>query len=163
IVSFSGSLLAVPSLQLDTQPGLYDPVTQTTIATSNPFTLRALIDASSIDITRTFYISAAIVPSTTSPGFGSFAITVNPLNSSSGMQYGNPPVDALINDLPGHGIFNTWYAEVSFSAVGSSTIPAYNVVDNTSAPGNLNYVDFTVNIAGLTGQPNSPYAVHFDL
>ena len=161
----SVNLWAIPTLQLDTVPGTWDPITQTTIATANPFTLRALIDASSVDITRNFYISAAIIPNpgvTPLPNFGSFTINGTTYSSSSGMQYGTPPVNAAIKNLPAHSIFPTWYAERIFSAVGSSTIAAYNTQDGSSgAPGSvLNYVDFEVNISGLLG---STYAVHFDL
>ena len=159
IAGLANSVLALPSLQLDTTPGTFDPVTQTTIATSNPFVVRALIDASTIDLTRTFYLSAAILPSSTSPSFGSFTINGNTFSSSSNMQYGSPPVDAAFKDLPSHGIFDAWYAEVSFSAVGSPTMAAYNVQDNSSSPGLLHYVDFTVNVAGLF----SANSVHFDL
>jgi hypothetical protein len=159
----SSNAWAVPSLQLDTVPGIYDPITQTTVATANPFVLRALIDASSIDITRNFYISAAITPNpgvTPSPNFGSFSINGNTYSSSSGMQYGIPPVDASIGNLPRHSIYPTWYAELGFSAVGSSMIAAYNAQDGSSGSGMLNYVDFAVDISGLL---SSTYAVHFDL
>jgi len=173
-ICFGGLLIsstlshAIPTLQLDTEPGTYDPVTQTTIATSNPFTLRALIDASSIDINRNFYISAAILPNpgaTPSPDFGSFTINGTSFNSGSGMQYGIPPVDAAIGNLPTHSVFPTWYAELQFSAVGSPTLAAYNVQDGSSGPGLLHYVDFTINISGLYSWDGltSPYAVHFDL
>jgi len=159
------NVLAIPSLQLDTDPGTYNssPGVETTIATANPFTLRALIDAGSIDLTRNFYISAAIIPNpgvTPSPDFGSFTIDGTTYSSSSGMQYGTPPVDSAINNLSPHDIFPTWYAELQFSAIGSSTIAAYNTADGSSGSGVLNYVDFAVDVSGLIG---TTYAVHFDL
>lgn len=164
-VMCSLNVRAIPSLQLDTAPGIYNSAAgvETTIATANPFILRALIDSSNIDITRNFYISAAISPSpgaTPSPNFGSFTIGGTTYSSSSGMQYGTPPVDAALHNLGSHGIFPTWYAELQFSAVGSSTTAAYNTQDGSSGPGALNYVDFAVDISGLIG---STYAVHFDL
>ena len=178
-VFLANSLWAIPSLQLDTNPGMYDPVTQTTIATSNPFTLRALVNGTSGGagsqiadaLTRTFYISAAIIPSPgaiPTPNFGSFSVNGTPYSSSSGMQYGFAPVDSTIltrdmGDLQTHGIFPTWYAEFGFTVSAANMVPAYNVQDDTTAPGSLYYVDFTINIAGLYNQPNSPYAVHFDL
>ena len=178
-ICLASSSWAIPSLQLDTTPGMYDPVTETTVATANPFQLRALINGTSGGpgsqiadaLTRTFYISAAIIPSpgaVPAPDFGSFTINGTPFSSSSGMQYGYAPVDSTLltrdpGDLPRHGIFPTWYGEVSFTVNPLNTIAAYNVQDGTSSPGSLYYVDLTVNIAGLYNQPNSPYAVHFDL
>jgi len=152
--------LAVPSLQLDIGGGVYDPITETTIAQSSSFTLTALVDPSLVG--RTFYLSAAIIPNpgaTPSPDFGSFSIGGVTFNSSSGMQFGTPPVDTAISDLPTHSVFPTWFAELSFSAVAGQTIAAYNVQDGKSAPGLLNYVNFNVDTSGLT----SPYVVHFDL
>lgn len=161
---------AIPSLQLDTDPGMYDSDTQTTIATANPFTLRALLDGST-GLTRTYYISASIIPNPGNPpvpDFGSFTIGSTIFSSSSGMQYGYAPIDATLikrdpGDLPKHGIFPTYFAEWSFTIDPTKTVGKYNVQDGTTTSGFLYYVDFTVNIAGLSGQPNSPYAVHFDL
>lgn len=156
---------ALPILQLDTSGGVYDPVTETTIATTNPFTLRALIDGKRIDLSRNFYLSAAIVPSPgmIAPDFGTFTVAGITYSANSGMQWGIPPVDSTMKNLPGHDVYPTWYAEILFSAIPSQTVAAYNVQDDTTGKGLLNYVDFGVDIAGLINQPTSPYAVHFDL
>src|SRR6266404_8008256 len=115
----AASAWAVPTLQLDTNPGMYDPVTQTTIATSNPFTLRALLDGST-GLTRTYYISAAIIPNPGSANFGTFAINGTTFSASSGMQYGYAPIDSTLakydpGDLPKHGVYPTYFAELSFT------------------------------------------------
>lgn len=165
VAVLASSASALPVLQLDVYPGIYvGGSDQTTIALANPFTLRALIDGSRISLARNYYISAAIIPGTASPDFGSFTINDTTYSAFDGnMQYGVPPVDDALRNLQTHAVFPTWYAEVMFGVSASSTMAAYNVQDGTSAPGVLNYVDFTVNIEGLAGQPNSPYAVHFDL
>jgi len=164
IVVLSGhSAWAIPTLQLDIAAGgVWDPVTETTFATSNPFTLRALMSPS-FTAGQTFYLSAAIVPGGNNPNFGSFDINGTTYSSSAGMQYGTPPADADMHDLGRHGVFPTWYAEVAFSLNPGQQVAAYNVQDHSGGPGSLYYVDFTVNIAGLFGQPNSPFALHFDL
>src|ERR1043165_8617460 len=114
------SSMAIPNLQLDTEPGTYDPLTQTTIATSNPFTLRALLDGTT-GLTRTYYISASIIPNPgqTTPNFGSFSVNGTSFSRSSGMQYGYAPVDSTLakndpGDLQKHGIYPTWFTELSF-------------------------------------------------
>ena len=70
-------------------------------ATTNPFTLRALIDVSRIkdlgdDPNRNFYISAAIVPKreVTETDFGSFRINDTTYSSAPGMgmQFSRPVV-----------------------------------------------------------------------
>jgi hypothetical protein len=162
---------AVPYLQLDIAGGVYDPVTQTTLATDDLFSLLALIDSSSTSYTAggTYYLSAAITPKTPvsqSTSFGSFTINGVTYSLNSGMQWGNPPVDATMKneDLASHGIYNTHYAEVSFTLDPSKTATSYNVQDNpgglvTDANGALIFEDFDVDVAGLL----DGYEVHFDL
>ena len=53
----AGPALAIPSLQLDIAGGVYDPVNQTVVATSNPFTLYAyLIPDSFTPLAGTYYV-----------------------------------------------------------------------------------------------------------
>src|SRR5207244_2048477 len=106
-----------------------DSVTETTIATSNPFTLRALYDTAHPDATTSFFISAAIIPKTSDTGsFGSF--TINGVRFGGGgpgvVQFGTPPVDAAFPNLPPHGIFPTVFAEIPFSFNPVNTTPGYN-------------------------------------
>jgi len=126
----AGSVSAIPKLQLDVLGGTWiGGSDETTYSTSNPFTLRALIDPSLVG--RTFYLSAAIVPKqdVTPTNFGSLSIDSSQYDASVGMQYGTPPLDGAINNLQTHGIFATWYAEQSFLA-GAGTVASYNVQDD---------------------------------
>jgi len=168
---------SVPILQLDILGGTYDSVTQTIIAPNdgdpNLFTVRALYDyTAKPGLANKFYLSAAIVPSTTATTFGSFDIGTTTYSASSGMVYGNPPFNDPAGagkdagDLASHGIFPTWYAEVSFSFLNGQTVASYNTQDDSAGPAGslLRYVDFQVDIANLFQLPNlSGYAVHFDL
>src|SRR5437667_208509 len=69
---------ALPTWQLDIQDGVYDPVTETTVATTNPFNLLALYDTAHPETNPTdpitAYLSAAIIPKTSGGSVGSFTI-----------------------------------------------------------------------------------------
>jgi hypothetical protein len=163
IVSISAQ--AIPNLQLDIQGGTYDPVSQTVIASGNPFTLYALFDASKGAIpTGNYFISAAIIPQTSVPTFGSFKVDSTTYSAGSGMQYGNPPVSAAFPNLPSHGIFPTYYAEISFSFNAANKATEYNTQDSPGGlvldpTGTLLYQSFSINI----GNVPIGYKVHFDL
>ncbi len=64
VLLWGTAALAVPYLQLDIVDGVYDPVTETTIATTNPFTLQALIDPLSSQYVEgaDYYLSIAVFP-----------------------------------------------------------------------------------------------------
>ena len=70
------SLWAIPTLQLDILGGVYNTTTETTVASSEDFVVRALLNGSLTG--DTYYLSAAITPglsnSNTVPDFGSVAI-----------------------------------------------------------------------------------------
>lgn len=160
---------AIPTLQLDVGGGIYVSGTEETVmAQGNPFTLYALFDTISGhgNPSGTYYISAAIVPKVgPSPGnFGSFQINGTTYSAGSGMQYGGPPVDSLYPDLPYHGIFNTFYAEIPFTFNLANKAASYNTQDNPGGPtldsnGKLIFQAFNVDTSGLLGD----YVVHFDL
>ena len=184
MAAFSSQARALPTLQLDAFPGTYDPATgvETTIATANPFMIRALIKPDSLQfgtngLTRNYYLSVAITPGANDPGFGSFTFD-GIQTSSSNMIYGTPPVESDLSaakdpgDLASHGAFPAYFAQFEFNLDPTQKVNSYNVADNNAGsetalytPGSnfLYYMDFEVNILGLTGQPNSPYALHFDL
>ena len=161
----------IPLLQLDISGAYYDSSSQTVIANNNPFTLYALHHDEGNNAATpagTYYISAAIIPKTANPpltSFGSF--TVNGTAYSVGnMSYGNPPVDALLNrdDLAGHGIYDTHYAEIGFTFNLANNATPYNSQDTPGglvepSSGSLYYHAFTIDISGLA----SGYNVHFDL
>jgi hypothetical protein len=159
-VGLCSSACALPCLQLDVAGSHhYDSATQTIIADSNPFSVRALINATIKDLNRTYYLSAAITPKAAlGDDFGSFKL--NGVTYRSGnMNYGTPPVDETMKDIPGHSIFPTYFTELAFRIVPGQTLPAYNTQDDKPAKGSLYYVDFLTSVAGLL-PANS---VHFDL
>jgi protein with PEP-CTERM/exosortase system signal len=162
---------SLPVLQLDIQGGAFvGGSDETTYANSDHFELYALLTPKkAASLSAQYFISAAIVPN---PGqfvpadFGSFTINGITFSSSSGMQFGNPPVDALSADLPGHGIFNTWYGEVGFTFSAANRLTQYNVQDDPYDPesrfspsGTTYYQAFTIDVSNLSPD----YSVHFDL
>lgn len=161
----SPSLFAIPVLQLDILGGVYDNSTQTTVATTSSFTLRALFKGPLVP--DSYYISAAISPglpeTSPVPNFGSVNVDGNTYLPSA-FNYGTPPVDVIDTDPDGidlqpHGIFPTYYLEFGFAFDPSHTVSAYNVQSDDAAPGILYYHDFTIDVSGLAGA----YVLHFDL
>lgn len=163
----------VPLLQLDVDNGVYiGAPDSSTHATDDPFTLVALYTNGSAP-TGSYYISAAIVPKvgatpTGSPtaNFGSFSIAINgttaTYSAAQDMQYGGPPVDDydVYPNLPTHGIYATWFAEVGFTFNPANTMPAYDVQTGELKANSLSlYQNFTVDTSGLA----NGFAVHFDL
>lgn len=160
--------LALPALQLDTSDGIYVGGNDETVyATTDPFTLYALLDDPSL-LGNTFYISVAITPDLGSAGggdYGSFDFNGETVDVTADMIYGTPPVDASEPDLPSHGIYDAWYKEVAFTFDPTKTAADYNSMDNpgglvpASSGDLLYYRDFLVDYSGLT----SDLSLHFDL
>jgi hypothetical protein len=88
------------------------------------------------------------------------------------MIYGVPPIETLVspinanpdpNDLPPHGIFETYFAEFGFQFDKSHTTAPYNTIDNVGAgptgTGAMYYEAFTIDTALL----DPDYVIHFDL
>ena len=164
---------AVPVLQLDIIGGTYDRVTQTITASGPSFTLVALATASgntsaSSILADTYYLSAALSPVASSGSFnaGSFSIDgVTTQASDTGMTYGTPPLDAAFNkDLPDHGIYPTFFHEISFQFDANDTTTTYNsegdtggVMFDENGVGTF-FVKFEINVGGLVGK-----TLHFDL
>lgn len=191
----SNAAFALPVLQLDILGGTYDQATETIVATSDVFTLRALIDPNSnkiiqetegvdtegiIDLNDYFFLSAALTPQADAGKYGSFTFdNSHPISVTQDMDYGTAPVDTVAQDIPGHGIFPTYYKEFGFKFVDGdgnplNTTSAYNTADVRGAEQNANgdidldegkpgaelyYVDFVVNVGAL----NDAYRIHFDL
>jgi hypothetical protein len=158
---------ALPTLQLDIAPGVYNTSDETTYATSPNFTVRALYNGSSFS--TKYYISAAIEPmlpkSTSPPNVGTFTIDGNSYSADI-LVWGDPPINVVDNangtgpgNLPPHGMFPTYYAEIEFSFDQAHTVSAYNTADGTSRRGSLYYHDFVVDVSGLL----PAFSVHFDL
>lgn len=170
---------AIPLLQLEIKGGVYDSVTETTVATSNAFTLYAYLtpgkktSAAELQamLNDTYYISAALTPQVSSPAdLGSFSFNGTTVDATSDMVYGNPPIEYLggadrdSGDLSKHGIYNTYFKEFAFKFTSGPAI-AYDVQDapfdepTDAASGGMYYAAFTVDTSLL-----SPlYQVHFDL
>lgn len=165
---------AVPQLQLNIVGGTYNTAHQTIMASSNSFSLYAYYQGSAAP-TGNFYISMALQPSTSLGGsYGSFSMmsgtTTRTISATSGMVYGNPPIESLATlqpydpgDLSPHGIFPTWFAEQAFTFLSTNTSGVYNTQDNPGsgpmAGTGMYFAKFDFNISGLalgTG-------LHFDL
>lgn len=180
----SEKVQATPTLQLDISGGIYDGTTQTIKATSNSFTLYALLTpqgGQDLDVllADTYYISAALTPkisSGTNFDLGNFSF--NGLSVSAkdeSMTYGSPPLHDLDGgitdtgdlgdnggDLAGHGIFDTYYTEFAFTFDKAKTVQSYNTQEDPggiTAGAGTYYQEFTVDVASLS----YPYAVHYDL
>ena len=176
---------AIPYLQLDAYPAGYVGGEEESVVTySSQFTLYALVDSSQGSTLGDFYISVAIIPDPgeTSPDLGFYKFDGETFNVTDGgllsdgltpyeqMVYGTPPVDDFLikKGLPGHGVFDTYYREHSFTLAGGGRADLYNSQDNPGGPlqpefynpvGDLYYQAFEVDATGLA----SGSALHFDL
>lgn len=116
----AGSASAIPVLQLDIEGGSYAGGDEESTVTTDPqFNLYSyLIEKQGADTGDTFRLSVALLfddSSYAGGDFGSFSIdgTTYDIND---MTYGTPPVEATSNpdELPGHGVFDTWYLELAY-------------------------------------------------
>lgn len=143
---------ALPLLQLDASGGLYDTSTETTVATSNNFTLFAMLNG----LTQNggnYFVSAALfpAPSTAGGNYGSFVFDGQTINATADMVYGSP------SQLPAHGIYPTWYKEFAFTFDPNQKFTNYNVQNvvgthagvTANSSGTSLYADFTVDVSGL--------------
>jgi hypothetical protein len=180
ILAFAQTAQAVPLLQLDMAGGVYDPVTETIIAPNGSFELFALLtprtnatDAQIEDLLNTvYYISVAITPKVSSPAsLGSFEFGTTTVDVTADMTYGTPPLEAFAvlqgqdpHDLPGHGIYDTYFVEFAFQFQATNTALTYNSQDS---PGGLtpdaSGQTFYASFVGDTSLLAAGYALHFDL
>jgi hypothetical protein len=181
----AGAAWAIPQLQLTVEDGTYNSGTQTTDATTNPFTLYALLtpqggcDAACVTalLADTYYISMAVVPQTgpAAANLGSFTYNGITVNVTGDMKYGVPPLETVATlqgfdngDLATHGIYETFFTQIGFTFDRLvSTTPA-DVQTNPNYPpssplvdndGGMYFVPFLINVSGLTGGTQ----IHFDL
>ena len=165
---------AVPYLQLDANPAVYVAGEEdSTVTTSDVFTLYALVNSAApeapnpIDLLKKYYLSIAIVPQVDTPtDLGSFIFDGDVINVTADMVYGIPPIElAISQDLPSHGIFDTYFKEIPFTLTGATRTNLYDVEFNSGGPGpenasgKLYYQEFAVDATGL----NDDYFLHFDL
>lgn len=166
LFAMTSPVRAIPTLQLDIGGGTYDLTTETIIATTDPFTLYALLnDDGTLSKDSNFYISAALYPAVSQPGgdYGSFTFNGSPVNVTADMTYGTPPMTLLTNSLPSHGVYETYYSEFLFTFSAASQVAPYNVQENPGFPGTagtgMYYVPFTVDTTDMTAGS----LIHFDL
>ncbi len=168
----AGPVLAQPTLQLDILNGVYDDTTDTIVATSDQFTLFALlIPDQDTTIADTFFISAAVVPQTgpADVDLGSFTFNGATIDVTADMLFGVPPLEANLafdpGDLSQHGIFPTFFTEFAFTFDPANTATAYNSQDDagqgpTPDPnGDMFFEDFLVDVSDL----DEGVRIHFDL
>jgi len=167
ILLISGMAYALPALQLDIVDGEYDTGTETTVATTNPFTLQALIDPTIFGSDATFYLSIALMPQTSeSVNVGSIIFNGVTIDVTGDMVYGTAPLEQLASlqgfdagDLK-HGIFETYFYEYEFDLSSATLVDAYDVqTGEPKANSTLYLVAFEVDTSNLAGG----YQVHFDL
>ena len=172
------TVFAEPYLMLDADSDsvLYVGGEEESIVTTDPvFTLYALVNSESPEapdpfVSEMYYISVALVPDPgegdPGPVLGSYFIDGVEKDVVGDMIYGTPPIEDYLkqNDLPSHGIFETYYHEYSFVVFEPNTATLYNSQDTPGGPtpnplGTLYYEDFEIDISGLA----HGYALHFDL
>jgi hypothetical protein len=166
-----GTAFAIPTLQLDIAGGTYDLSTQTIMSSGDVFQLSAyLIPSTTALLSDTYYISAALVPKTSSPGgaFGTFSFDGTLVNVTEDMVYGVPGKDSISSQSKGlqkHGIFETYYEVFAFS-FGIDQITPYNTQNRATSGGlipvdgtGMYLVTFDVDVSNLADD----YAIHFDL
>ena len=156
-----------------------------TIFTADPvFTLYAYFWDDGAAPSGLYYISAALTSSggpVTPPGLalGSFDVGVGlapPVTYSvtSGMTYGTPPIETAplgqAHDLPGHGIYDTYFVEIPFTFNPLNRADPYNTAVTTGIGptpnplGEMYYQAFAVSVADfISGPPEHYYRIHFDL
>jgi hypothetical protein len=156
---------AVPMLQLDIEGGTYlDGTEETTVTTDSVFNLWALGETSRVTLGKTYYLSVALLPASENLGdpanFGSVTVDGIALGNTIGQaEFGTPPIEDIDNDLPSHGIFDTYYYEIAFLFDGSPTIDSYDAQDGNSANGSLYQRTFAIDASSLA----FGYGLHFDL
>lgn len=168
---FAGTANAVPTLQLNIEGGVYDPITETIVATEQEFSLYAFLnpDANST-LSDTYYLSMALQPQmdiADAGDYGSFTYNGTTVDVTGDMDYGTPPLDALFPELPPHSVFDTFYKEISFSFDSGNTAKLFNTQDDAGASieaasaGDpfMYYQVFTINTSNLM----AGYSIHFDL
>ncbi|MCK9417974.1 MAG: choice-of-anchor N protein [Nitrospirae bacterium] len=172
ILALGQSAQAIPSLQLDIAGGYYGP-DETIYSSGTDFTLYAyLLPDATTPLDDWYYISAAVTPKVSSPDtLGSFSVNGNPINVTSGMVYGTPPIETFETqlfengDLAKHDIFNTYFIQFAFQFDLNNKATAYNTQDyagsgpTPNANGTMYYHAFTIDTSAL----DPGYFIHFDL
>lgn len=181
---------ALSYLQLDASEGDYNVDTESVAATSNAFTLYALIapdkdpdyeNKAENDpaLDRTFYISVALTNKYTpikegdNGDYASVDITVDGTESTTyhfdfvkNAIYGVPPAAIDDPDLPTHGTYPTYYYEFAFTLDPDKKASSYNSQDD---PGGLVTTDSDKDFLYYSAFDvdisalEKDYELHFDL
>lgn len=138
LLGFYNTVEAYPKLQLDIDGGVYDPVTETVMATTNPFNLYAFATPSdgkfTVEkiLTLEFALAVSITPQTSTVGdYGSFTLNGTTYNVTGDMVYGTPTETS--GDLPSHGVFDTFFLEIPVVFSELDQVYPYNTQDNAGA------------------------------
>jgi len=151
----------------DISNSTYDSASQTIFATSDTFTLYALLQADTTLTTGlTYYISAAVIPglkAVAGGDYGSIMFGGNNIAVTGDMTFGTPGDDAK-KALAAHGIYTDYYYEQAFTFNTGDKAAAYNVQNTpgsltASASGPLYYSAFDIDTSNL----KEGYGIHFDL
>ena len=165
LLGLSAVANAIPTLQLGIGGGTYDSLTQTVIASSNSFSLYAyLIPDTTNPYTDIYTISMAVSDQVSvETDLGSFKVDGNVINVTSGMNYGIPPVDNMVDDLQKHSVFPTYFVEKTFSFDSSNQSGIFNAEDHPSfdpqSGTGMYYKEFKIDVTNF----DEKYAIHFDL
>jgi hypothetical protein len=176
VLGAATNVQAYPLLQLDIAGGQYDTDTKTIVATSNPFTLFAILTPGRHDPTllldKTYYISAAVSPAW-GGDLGSFTWNGSQVDVTGDMVYGKPPIEAFgelqvadHGDLVNHqgDLYPTFFTEFAFQFSSLSRINTYDSSLDRSGPvnnpiGESYLAAFAVDTTNL----NPNFVIHFDL
>lgn len=128
---------AVPVLQLDIAGGSYDPVEEIVFTDADSFTVYAYLKAGA-SLTDTYYLSVALAPQVSTAGsFGSVSVNGTSYGATGDMVFGVPPIEGGVatfdaGDLPKHGVYETYFFEVSFQFDAANVSGVY---DTAETPG----------------------------
>lgn len=181
--------LASPTMQLDIDDGSYVSGPDDITVTADQFTLYALAEPSvDTDITDYWLVMALVSLDDGSysgtaedlggVSFGSFSFEVDAGDGSvlidepgDFVEYGTPPAGDLSSELPGHGVYDTWYAQINLSSeflmgdYDGSCSTSFNSQDNPGetdtcgGTGTLLWEAIEVDTTNLA----DGFALHFDL
>jgi hypothetical protein len=169
------TVCAIPTLQLDIGDGVYvGSPEDTTIATDDSFGLYALLQPTAESTVSGLYrISAALYPklplSSPAPDLGSFSFAGVSCPVVGSMTWGTPPEVLLADttdvgaDLPGHGVFETYFMEFDVDFSSASQCAPYDVQSEEGDPtdfagSGIYYQYFAVDTRAL----DTGYGIHFD-
>jgi len=185
VLAAGSPAVALPTLQLDIAGGFYDTATSTIVTTDDSFTLYAYLSADGTNgnggptgkswsdlVGTTFYLWTALTPKVdTAANLGSFDLNGSTVNATSDMTYGTPPIEPdhgnPDQDLPSHGVYDTYYLQTPFTFTDDLAHRAdpYNTADATGSTPSYSggdymlYQAFTVDRSALSDL----YELHFDL